>query len=214
MSASGIDAFDKTLKTTNIWLNEIMAEIGPNRQVAWKVLSTVLHKLRDRLPIGLAAHLGAQLPLLVRGAYYDQFEPARLPAECATREQFASEVAEWMSDSRPIDPNIAVQAVFGVLSRHIAEGQIDKVCQALPKNLRQWFEDIRQQPVQTGGTEGGMMNTGTMNPDQGESSDGSAFFGKDGQFAAGPGRPSELLLSEDQIRDRGPDSQRRAERPR
>ena len=79
MSANGLEVFDKTLETTHIWLGEIMEDIGPDRQVAWKVLSVVLHKLRDRLPIGVAAHLGAQLPLLVRGVYYDQVQPSRLP---------------------------------------------------------------------------------------------------------------------------------------
>lgn len=77
MAATGLEVFDKTLQTTNIWLDDIMAEIGPDRQLAWKVLSTVLHKLRDRMPVEAAAHLGAQLPLLVRGAYYDQYIPAR-----------------------------------------------------------------------------------------------------------------------------------------
>ncbi len=67
MSANGLEVFDKTIQTTNIWLNEIMEQIGPDRHVAWKVLSAVLHKLRDRLPIDLSAHLGSQLPLLVRG---------------------------------------------------------------------------------------------------------------------------------------------------
>ena len=43
----------------DVWLKEIMADLGPDRQVAWKVLSVVLRKLRDRLPLGLAAHLGA-----------------------------------------------------------------------------------------------------------------------------------------------------------
>jgi uncharacterized protein (DUF2267 family) len=67
MSATGLDVFDKTLQTTNIWLDEIVAAIGPDRRVAWKVLSTVLHKLRDRMPLELSAHLSAELPLLVRG---------------------------------------------------------------------------------------------------------------------------------------------------
>ena len=58
MSATGLDVFDKTLQTTNIWLNEISDAIGPDKQVAWKVLSTVLHKLRDRLPIEVSAHFG------------------------------------------------------------------------------------------------------------------------------------------------------------
>ncbi len=137
MSANGLEVFDKTLETTHIWLNEIMEEIGPDRQVAWKVLSTVLHKLRDRLPIGLAAHLGAQLPLLVRGVYYDQFEPSKLPTECNNREEFVAEVAEWLADTRPVDPEAAISAVFGVLSRHVSEGQIVKVREALPRSLRQ-----------------------------------------------------------------------------
>lgn len=137
MSPTGLDVFDKTLQTTHIWLDEITAEVGPDRQIAWKVLSTVLHKLRDRLPIGLAANLGAQLPLLVRGVYYDQFEPAKLPSDCDSHEAFAAEVAEWLSDVRPINPDKAVRAVFSVLSRHIAAGEVAKVQNALPKSLRE-----------------------------------------------------------------------------
>jgi uncharacterized protein (DUF2267 family) len=136
MSATGLDVFDKTLQTTNIWLNDIMDRLGPDRQVAWKVLSTVLHKLRDRLPIELSAHLGAQLPLLVRGVYYDQFDPARLPTDCRSPEEFKAEVAEWLSDIRPVDPDEAIAAVFSVLDRHLSEGQITKVRNALPKGLR------------------------------------------------------------------------------
>jgi hypothetical protein len=33
MSATGLDVFAKTVQTTNIWLDEIMATIGPNRQL-------------------------------------------------------------------------------------------------------------------------------------------------------------------------------------
>lgn len=182
MSASGIDAFDKTLQTTHIWLNEIMEDIGPDRQVAWKVLSTVLHKLRDRLHLGLAAHLGSQLPLLIRGVYYDQFEPAKLPSECATREQFVTEVAEWLSDTRPVDPDLAVRSVFGVLARHVSPGQIDKVCQALPKPLRQWFEAIRDDAAQGGSR--------SMNADAGAGGDASAFFGGEPGEAERSGQPA------------------------
>ncbi|HET9458930.1 MAG TPA: DUF2267 domain-containing protein [Sphingomicrobium sp.] len=149
MSATGLDVFDKTLETTHIWLNEICADLGPDKQVAWKVLSTVLHKLRDRLPIGLAAHLGAQLPLIIRGVYYDQFEPSKLPTECNSREEFIAEVAEWLSDTRPVDPDLAVRSVFRVLSRHISEGQVAKVREALPRSLRQsWIDAEMPQPAE------------------------------------------------------------------
>ena len=136
MSATGLDVFDKTLQTTNIWLDEIMAAIGPDRQIAWKVLSTVLHKLRDRLQPELAAHLAAQLPLLVRGAYYDLYEPAKQPTDLNTAQEFVEEVADWLADIRPVDPKLAIAAVFKVLGRHVSAGEIEKVRHALPESIR------------------------------------------------------------------------------
>lgn len=143
MSTTSLPLFDRTLHTTNIWLDEIMNDLGPDRNLSWKVLSVVLHKLRDRLPIALAAHLGAQLPLLVRGVYYDQFEPERLPSDCDSADQFVDEVQRWLSDTRGVDAKDAIASVFGVLSRHISAGQIGKVRQALPKGVRSlWPEEM------------------------------------------------------------------------
>ena len=144
MSASGLDVFDKTLQTTHIWLDEIQDELGPDRQVAWKVLSVVLHKLRDRLPVQLAAHLGAELPLLVRGVYYDQFQPQIQPTDW-DKDEFVAEVQRWLSDIRPVNAEAAMRAVFGVLSRHVPRGQIDKVRDALPEKLRQSWASTEQQ---------------------------------------------------------------------
>ncbi len=143
MSANGLEVFDKTLQTTNIWLDQIMERLGPDRQVAWKALSTVLHKLRDRLPVEEAAHLGAQLPLLVRGVYYDQYQPARQPIRC-NREEFVAEVTEWLADTRPADPEEAIRAVFDVLSRNIDTGQVEKVKAILPEGIRDLWRSAEQ----------------------------------------------------------------------
>ena len=152
MSANGLDVFDRTLETTHIWPNEICNDLGPDKQVAWKVLSTVLHKLRDRLTLNLAAHLGAQLPLLVRGVYYDQFEPGKMPSECRSRDEFVAEVAEWLSDTRPVDPEEAIRSVFRLLSRHISEGQVNKVRDALPKSIRQMCQSAEDPSIVAGET--------------------------------------------------------------
>jgi uncharacterized protein (DUF2267 family) len=136
MSATGLDVFDKTIHTTNIWLDELMADIGPDRQVAWKVLSIVLRTLRDRIPVGLAAHLGAQLPLIVRGSYYDQWTPEQKLLELDNQEQFFAHVGKWLSDIRPVNPRIATVAVFNVLSRHVPRGQCEKVREALPQDVQ------------------------------------------------------------------------------
>jgi uncharacterized protein (DUF2267 family) len=163
MSATGLDVFDKTIQTTNVWLNEIMDEIGPDRRVAWKVLSVVLHKIRDRVPVELAAHLGAELPLLVRGVYYDQFEPAKQPSGCRNLDEFVAEVGEWLADTRPVNVLDAVHAVFGVLSRHIPAGQVHKIQEALPKDIRASWHMVEKGNVPT--------------PEQGEA----------GQYGAGRG---------------------------
>jgi uncharacterized protein (DUF2267 family) len=75
MSATGLDVFDQTLQKTNIWLKEIMDDLGPDRQRAYHALRAVLHTLRDRLTVEEAAHLSAQLPLLVRGIYFEGWHP-------------------------------------------------------------------------------------------------------------------------------------------
>jgi uncharacterized protein (DUF2267 family) len=147
MSASGLDVFDRSTDATHIWLNEICDDLGPDKHIAWKVLSTVLQKLRDRLTINLAAHLGAQLPLVIRGVYYDQFEPGKMPSEFRSRDDFVAEIGEWLSDTRPVDTEEAIRSVFRVLSRHISEGQINKVRDALPKSLRHMWESAEDPTI-------------------------------------------------------------------
>ncbi|MGD9740140.1 MAG: DUF2267 domain-containing protein [Bauldia sp.] len=146
MSATGLDVFDKTLQTTNIWLNEIMEEIGPDRQLAWKVLAIVIRRLRDRIPVELAAHLSAELPLLVRGTYYDQYEPSAQPSD-EDLERFLEGVARWLSDVRPVNPDAAVRAVMTTLSRHVPRGQIAKVQDALPKDIRSFWVAAEERVV-------------------------------------------------------------------
>lgn len=146
MSANGLEVFDKSLQTTHVWLNEITDEIGPDRQLAWHVLGVVLRTLRDRIPPGLAAHLGAQLPLLVRGAYYDQYRPNQklydAPGDDKSREAFLQHIAEGLEDVRPVDAEDAVKAVLHVLSHHLPEGQVRKTRDALPKDIQPlWLMD-------------------------------------------------------------------------
>ncbi|ESX72472.1 MULTISPECIES: DUF2267 domain-containing protein [unclassified Mesorhizobium] len=143
MSTTGLDVFDKTLQLTNIWLDEIMADLGPDRHVAWHTLGAVLRTLRDRLQIGLAAKLGAELPLLVRGAYYDRYRPADMPDKTRSLEEFLQHIADELKSTRPVDPEDAVRSVFRVLARHIDLGQSAKVRDALPKEIQAlWPESV------------------------------------------------------------------------
>jgi uncharacterized protein (DUF2267 family) len=151
MSATGLDVFDKTIQSANIWLDEIMAEIGPDRQVAWHVLGVVLRTLRDRVPIGLAAHLGSQLPIIIRGTFYDQWQPATEPLKLRSVEEMAAHINERFGDIRPVNPRNAMIAVFNVLSRHVPRGQVEKVRDAMPQDVQALWQIDRalEQSIET-----------------------------------------------------------------
>jgi uncharacterized protein (DUF2267 family) len=136
VSNSGLDVFDKTLQTTHIWLDELMEEIGPDRQVAWHVLGAVLRRIRDRLPIELAAHLGAQLPLLVRGVYYDQWRPGSQPDRSRSLDEFLEAISRQVRNTRPVNIRDATRAVFRAISRHVDPGQVENVREAMPAEVR------------------------------------------------------------------------------
>src|ERR1041385_26045 len=118
MSATGLEVLDESRQTTTIWLNEIMqAEaVGPDRQVAWRVLGAVLLTLRDRLSVDQVAHLGAELPIVIRGLYYAQWHPAGKPERERQAAEFVARVEIALIDTRPVDPDEATRAVLRVMN--------------------------------------------------------------------------------------------------
>lgn len=150
MSATGLEVFDKTLQQTNIWLDEIMDEIGPDRKLAWRALGGVLQTLRDRLQPEFAVHFAAQLPLLVRGHYYEGWRSPTSFMAYRDEEEFLRLVAERSSGAQQVDPANAARAVFGVLARHLDVGLVAKALETLPEAIRAYW------PVQLDEAGGGL----------------------------------------------------------
>jgi uncharacterized protein (DUF2267 family) len=141
MSATGLEVFDRTLQTTHIWLDEIIEDLHTDRQTAWHVLGAVMRPLRDRLPPGLSAHLSAELPLLIRGSYFDQWRPGAEKLKMRSLAAFLERVSDGLRDTKPIGSLDAVRTVFSVLERHLDRGQAEKVRQALPEEIRALWPD-------------------------------------------------------------------------
>jgi uncharacterized protein (DUF2267 family) len=135
MSATGLAVFDETVQKTNTWLKEIAQALGSDRQRGYQALRAVLHCLRDRLTIDEAAQLGDQLPMLVRGIYYEAWHPAGKPEKIRSREDFLARMATRLAHA-PIEPEDAARAVFQVLERHVAPGEVSEVIQVLPQEIR------------------------------------------------------------------------------
>ena len=137
MSATGLDVFDTTLHKTHTWLNELMEIMGSDdKHEAYLALRAVLHALRDRLTVEEVAQLGAQLPMLIRGFYYEGWDPTAKPAQERHREQFLARVEQPFLRATPVDPEPIAIAVFRLLSRRISEGEIEDVRHVLPADIR------------------------------------------------------------------------------
>jgi uncharacterized protein (DUF2267 family) len=137
MSSTGIGAFDGTIQTTNIWLNDLADQLGwQDKHRVYRALSVVLHALRDRLSVEQAVALGAQLPMLVRGFYYDGYHPADKPIKERKKEEFLAHVAMAFRDDLDIDAEAIARAVFQVIAKHVSPGEIKHVKITLPAEIR------------------------------------------------------------------------------
>src|SRR6267142_2009302 len=136
MSTTGLDVFDETIHKTNSWLKEISGILGSDRRGAYRALRAVLHVLRDRLTVEEAAHLGDQLPMLVRGIYYEAWRPAGKPEKIRSLDEFLERITAQMAKAQPTDSEEAARAVFQVLVRHVSAGEIYDVIHELPEQIR------------------------------------------------------------------------------
>jgi uncharacterized protein (DUF2267 family) len=137
MSATGLEGLDQAVQQAHIWINEIDRRLGwGNKPRAYRLLKAVLHALRDHLPVNEAADLGAQLPTLIRGVYYDQWRPAATPVKERHLDGFLAEIDRSFRTDPIDDTGEATAAVFALLSEKVTAGEIADVRQSLPGAIR------------------------------------------------------------------------------
>jgi uncharacterized protein (DUF2267 family) len=145
MSATGLDVFDTTLQKTHSWLNELMRLMGwQDKHKAYQAVRVTLHALRDRLSVGEVAQLGAQLPMLVRGFYYEGWRPDGAVLTTRHKEEFLAPIAEHFRSDPEVDAERIARAVFAVLAGRIAKGEIEDIEHVLPKQLRALWPRLEQ----------------------------------------------------------------------
>ena len=138
MSAQGLEVIDETVHHTHEWINELADRIEtPDRRRALRLLRGVLRAIRDHLPHEAAAHLSAQLPLLVRGFYWEGWRPARTPVHPRGRAGFLEAVTRFYDPEAGFPLEADVEEVFRLLSHRVSAGEIADIRRALPEDLRE-----------------------------------------------------------------------------
>lgn len=144
MSATGLEVFDTTLHKTHVWLNDIKRDLEiDDNHAAYRALRVTLHTLRDRLTVDEAVGFGAQLPMLVRGLYYEGWRPVGKPDKSINRDVLIQRVGDALNNQNGVDGRRAVRAVMRTIDRHISPGEVDEVWATLPKSIRElWPEPV------------------------------------------------------------------------
>ena len=137
MASNSYSVFESSMDKTNIILKDIEQAYGwpkERRNQSYAALRTVLHLLRDRLPVQESAHFAAQLPVLVRGVYYEGWDPSVVPIKL-NRDDFLYEVRAGFPFDVKGGPESVVNTVLNALRRHVTQGEWDDVKSSMPKGL-------------------------------------------------------------------------------
>jgi uncharacterized protein (DUF2267 family) len=140
--------FDKTLQKTVHWTERVAHHMGStDMNRGYRVLRSVLHALRDRLPPDEAVQLGAQMPMLVRGFYYEGWDANKTPQRYRNKQEFLARIANDMPDLDPAQRERAATAVFAVIDEEIGGGEAAQIRHLLPEAIRGlWHEPEQGKP--------------------------------------------------------------------
>lgn len=138
MSAAGLESIDRAVQLTHTWINELDGRLGwKSKSRSYRLLRTVLQAVRDWLPANEAADFAAQLPELLRGVYYEHWQPANTPVRERSKADFLARIElAFKTDPLVYAPD-AVATVFAMLSEKISGGEIEDVRRSLPAHLRE-----------------------------------------------------------------------------
>lgn len=141
-----MEHFEKSVQKTQEWVKDLMGRLETdNPHKAFEILKGTLMTLRDRLPLELAVKFGAQLPVLLRGFYYEGWRPLQTPVKMKNKEDFVEELKRHnrgfaIDDDMTLDMGweSIVQVVFDVINYHVSAGEMQKLRDVLPKSFKDW----------------------------------------------------------------------------
>jgi len=146
MSQQGIQVLDTTLQKTHEWISAVAEHAHLEKNDAYKALRAVLQTLRDRLTIELSAHLSSQLPMLIRGLFFEGWAPAKVPIKM-NQAEFLEAISEKIVSDRFIDPARITRDVLATLSQFIAPGEVQKIKHSLPQDLQELWPEFAEATI-------------------------------------------------------------------
>lgn len=138
MSSKGLEVFDRTVQESHEWVNELAERLSwTSHRDALRILRSVLHLIRDHLPNNELAQFSAQLPILIRGMYFEGWQPKKLPITAPHADQFIATVEEQVGDVLDYSGPEDIVTVFKLINARISRGEVEDVRANLSLELQE-----------------------------------------------------------------------------
>ena len=137
MSATGLEVLDRTWHKTHEWVNDLRDRLGwSSDRDALRLLRATLHQIRDRVHVNETAQLSAQLPIMIRGMFFEGWQPHLVPLPGRRAGDFISAIEHHVGDMMEFRGQQDIITVLKLLNARISPGQINDIRGNLPEDIR------------------------------------------------------------------------------
>ncbi|MBE9476850.1 MAG: DUF2267 domain-containing protein [Proteobacteria bacterium] len=142
MTAKGLEAIDHTVQLTHEWINELTDRLDwSSQRDALRLLRVTLHQIRDHLLVDEVAQFAAQLPLLIRGMFFEGWVPKNTPIKQRHVKDFISDIEQHVGSVADYRGYEDIQKVFKLINARISRGEISDILASLPEEIRSLWPD-------------------------------------------------------------------------
>lgn len=137
MGSEGLDVIEHSVHLAHDWVNELTGRLDwSSKRSALRLMRVTMHHIRDHLPVDELAQFSAQLPVLVRGFFFEGWVPKRTPIKERHEYEFIAYIDEQMADTEEYRGREDIKCVFDLLNARLSRGEIEDVRACLPVDLR------------------------------------------------------------------------------
>lgn len=137
MTAQGLEVIDHSVHLTHEWINELAGRLDwSSKRSALRLMRVTLHRVRDHLLVDEMAQMSAQLPVMIRGFFFEGWVPKNTPIKERRGEDFVAFVGHQMGDTAEYRGRDDIKCVFDLLNARVSRGEVADIRASLPQDLR------------------------------------------------------------------------------
>jgi len=144
MTAKGLEVIDHTVHLTHEWINELCERLDwSSHKDALRLLRITMRTFRDYLSHDEIAQFTAQLPLLIRGMFYEGWNPSHAKGKDRHLDAFLAEIDAEVSNVTEYRGSEDIRTVLRFLNARLSNGEIEDVRASLPEAIREFWPSTK-----------------------------------------------------------------------